>query len=335
MQQIIDYKNDTGNGYSKTLLCFMQLFIVSNYSNTYYVTGMVLSNDSRSFIQAPSLVDEDSVTGKTVELPTVDGVCSNEGFTGDLAGNASTATRLQTQRTLWGRPFDGSANVSGALTGVAGITMTGKLTGASAALSGTLSVDGVTTLSANLVFDKSTSAIWMANAAGTGYAVLETSGNNFLLGSNGFTGTTTVRAYSQVNFSFHGATNAVYVNKTAGLVSTLGVTAMQTASASDIRLKTALRPVGLRVEDIAAAPAFTFAWKARPLAHRQAGTSAQYWQGLLPEAVGRMPDGHLTLDYAALALVSAVQVARRVLRQDEEIRRMRDRVRELEERINN
>lgn len=36
MQQIVDYKNDSGNGYANTLLCFMQLFIVSNYSNTYY-----------------------------------------------------------------------------------------------------------------------------------------------------------------------------------------------------------------------------------------------------------------------------------------------------------
>lgn len=36
MQQIVDYKNDPGNGYANTLLCFMQLFIVSNYSNTYY-----------------------------------------------------------------------------------------------------------------------------------------------------------------------------------------------------------------------------------------------------------------------------------------------------------
>ncbi len=30
MQQIVDYKNDAGNGYSNSLLCFMQLFIVSN-----------------------------------------------------------------------------------------------------------------------------------------------------------------------------------------------------------------------------------------------------------------------------------------------------------------
>lgn len=36
MQQIIDYKNDPGNGYTNSLLCFIQLFIVSNRSNTYY-----------------------------------------------------------------------------------------------------------------------------------------------------------------------------------------------------------------------------------------------------------------------------------------------------------
>lgn len=36
MQQIVDYKSDPGNGYTNSLLCFMQLFIVSNRSNTYY-----------------------------------------------------------------------------------------------------------------------------------------------------------------------------------------------------------------------------------------------------------------------------------------------------------
>lgn len=39
MQQIVDYKNDAGNGYTNTLLCFMQLFIVSNQANTYYFTN--------------------------------------------------------------------------------------------------------------------------------------------------------------------------------------------------------------------------------------------------------------------------------------------------------
>ena len=36
MEQIVDYKNDPGNGYTKTLLCFLQLFIVSNRSETWY-----------------------------------------------------------------------------------------------------------------------------------------------------------------------------------------------------------------------------------------------------------------------------------------------------------
>ena len=34
MEQIVEYKNDPGNGYTNSLLCFMQLFIVSNESNT-------------------------------------------------------------------------------------------------------------------------------------------------------------------------------------------------------------------------------------------------------------------------------------------------------------
>ena len=36
MQQIVDYKNDMGNGYTNSLLCFIQMFIVSNQTNTYY-----------------------------------------------------------------------------------------------------------------------------------------------------------------------------------------------------------------------------------------------------------------------------------------------------------
>ena len=45
MQQVVDYKNDPGNGYGKTLLCFLQLFIVSNRSDTWYFAN----NNSRHF----------------------------------------------------------------------------------------------------------------------------------------------------------------------------------------------------------------------------------------------------------------------------------------------
>ena len=36
MQQILEYKQDPGNGYTSTLLCFMQIFVVSNRSRTWY-----------------------------------------------------------------------------------------------------------------------------------------------------------------------------------------------------------------------------------------------------------------------------------------------------------
>ncbi|MEM9218222.1 MAG: type I restriction endonuclease subunit R [Cyanobacteria bacterium P01_F01_bin.150] len=45
MQQIVNYKSEPGNGYTKTLLCFLQLFIVSNRSDTWYFAN----NNSRHF----------------------------------------------------------------------------------------------------------------------------------------------------------------------------------------------------------------------------------------------------------------------------------------------
>ena len=45
MKQIVDYKSDPGNGYTKTLLCFIQIFVVSNRTDTWYFTN----NNARHF----------------------------------------------------------------------------------------------------------------------------------------------------------------------------------------------------------------------------------------------------------------------------------------------
>ena len=45
MEQIVEYKNEPGNGYTNTLLCFMQIFIVSNESDTRYFAN----NSGRHF----------------------------------------------------------------------------------------------------------------------------------------------------------------------------------------------------------------------------------------------------------------------------------------------
>ena len=45
IEQIVEYKNDIGNGFTRTLLCFMQVFVVSNRDSTYYFAN----NNARHF----------------------------------------------------------------------------------------------------------------------------------------------------------------------------------------------------------------------------------------------------------------------------------------------
>ncbi|MCC6330845.1 MAG: type I restriction endonuclease subunit R [Ignavibacteria bacterium] len=64
MEQIVDYKSDPGNGYTRTLLCFLQLFIVSNRDRTYYFANNnarhFAFNAKESFLPIYEFADEDS-----------------------------------------------------------------------------------------------------------------------------------------------------------------------------------------------------------------------------------------------------------------------------------
>jgi type I restriction enzyme R subunit len=62
MEQIVKYKNDSGNGYTNSLLCFIQLFIVSDETNTYYFANnkkehFTFNADER-FLPVYQLADE-------------------------------------------------------------------------------------------------------------------------------------------------------------------------------------------------------------------------------------------------------------------------------------
>lgn len=64
MEQIVEYKNDPGNGFTNSLLCFMQLFIVSNESNTYYFANNNKEHFSfhadEQFLPVYQLADKDN-----------------------------------------------------------------------------------------------------------------------------------------------------------------------------------------------------------------------------------------------------------------------------------
>jgi type I restriction enzyme R subunit len=72
MQQIVDYKNEPGNGYENSLLCFMQLFIVSNRANTYYFANNknehFVFNADEQFLPIYQLADENNRKITHIEL---------------------------------------------------------------------------------------------------------------------------------------------------------------------------------------------------------------------------------------------------------------------------
>jgi type I restriction enzyme R subunit len=72
MQQIVDYKNEAGNGYGNSLLCYMQLFIVSNRTNTYYFANNknqhFAFNADEQFLPIYQLADESNKKITHIEL---------------------------------------------------------------------------------------------------------------------------------------------------------------------------------------------------------------------------------------------------------------------------
>ena len=89
MQQIVEYKNEAGNGYGKSLLCYLQLFIVSNKTNTYYFANNnnqhFAFNADEQFLPIYQLADEnnkkiahlESFTEKFLTKCTLGGMISN------------------------------------------------------------------------------------------------------------------------------------------------------------------------------------------------------------------------------------------------------------------
>ncbi len=97
-------------------------------------------------------------------------------FNGALSGNASTATKLQTARTLWGKSFDGSAAITGDLTSV------GNITGSAAVI---LKATGILTLLGTtgvyLKYNNEDAKSLVLN--GTAFKPFDTAHNKLTLGS--------------------------------------------------------------------------------------------------------------------------------------------------------
>lgn len=121
-----------------------------------------------------------------------------------------------------------------------------------------------------------------------------------------------------------------------GFYSTKFISAKGTADTSDMRFKRVVGPVDLTVAQIAEAPLFTFEWRDEEAPGAFVGTSAQYWEKVLPQSVIRLNDRrHLFYGELALAgsIVNSRAIERMTARYDRWLGKHETRVQRLERRI--
>ena len=224
-------------------------------------------------------------------------------FHGSLDGNASSASKLATARTIWGQSFDGTGNVNGNIDPMA------------------------------------PSTFYCGNNTNQWYYVYTMhlyakSGSNLSIGANN---STHIFINSSGNVGI-GTTSPSYKLHIVGTAYASGniIAGGDITAGSDIRYKDKIQDLRLSVHDIALAPAFTYKWNNRKddaLVH--IGSSAQYWLNTdAKDAVyyDKQNDFY-HLNYASLALCNTIILARGMETQDEKIARLEERINELENKL--
>jgi hypothetical protein len=190
-------------------------------------------------------------------------------------GVANYAAKLATARTIWGQSFDGSTNVSGAMTGVTNVN--------------------------NLMrFDDTNKKVTIGSTAGSSKVGINNVNPTYDLD---VTGT---------------------IHATTGILSDGYVTALATSTTSDKRLKDIKENLDLPIETFAEAPAVKFEWKNNKELGMQAGTIAQYWEEKLKEVVHKGEDGNLSMQYDVAALLGTITIAKKVVEQEDRIKKLED-----------
>lgn len=298
--------------WSHSQIAYVDLYIgSSSKTNDYFWYTVGCAKSYTTWTANPTLV------GDAHEFTTVQGCKSDKGFTGYLTGTASSATKLQNSRTIWGQSFDGTGNVSGALTGVTSITASGH------AKVYSLKTDHIC-IECDNSGNSSGRSSEINNYDGHIYLQHDTSHNCFICTGGGKVGIGT----NNPSYKLH-IVGKAYASENI-------IAAGDLTAGSDIRYKDKIQDLRLSVHDIALAPAFTYKWNNREddaLVH--IGSSAQYWLNTnAKDAVyyDKQNDFY-HLNYASLALCNTIILARGMETQEEKIARLEDRIKELEDKL--
>lgn len=113
------------------------------------------------------------------------------------------------------------------------------------------------------------------------------------------------------------------------------LTASSVTQSSDIRLKDIVEEIEPDINDIAAARIIKYTKKDDKNEQKQVrvGSIAQDWLNILPESVFEGADGYYTLNYSEIALISAVEAAREIVKLKEENASLKAQIAKIIEKI--
>lgn len=272
------------------------------------------------------------------KLKTVDG--SSSGLDADLldgkhlsdilASNVASATKLATPKTIWGQSFDGTADITGNMSGVSNITMSGDIF-----MSNNMGIGMKTKAGSNRYVMLIGTDDILRIGGGAATAGL----NTYLLGNNiqfrygksqAFGMVLTDAGYFGVNVE-----SPAYRVDVGGDIHTSGTLTQD----SDIRLKNINKDILLSIEDIANAPLFEFTYKNDEHKRIHVGTSAQYWVERNNWFCKKQNNGYYDMEIQNLALASAISIAKEFKKYKEEtestISSMKKEIEELKQLILN
>lgn len=273
--------------------------------------------------------------------PTGSWPISVTGSSASTTGNAATATTLQTARTINGVSFNGSADITisapdNTKLPLAGGTMTGQLTGITSGASTTASFfAGTTGGSYASVYTRRGVPFTVFGAdSGSSY---KPAFNMIYSHNSGWDGVYSIGVLNE-SAANPGAFNIMHINSgggqqyvwnfqghTGNFTSPGNVTAN-----SDERLKKDWQKLPSDfIYNLSKVKTGTYTRTDSD--ERQAGSSAQDWQKLLPEVVqtANDEDKTLSLAYGNAALVSAVELAKKVVEQEERIKKLEELISKL------
>lgn len=143
-----------------------------------------------------------------------------------------------------------------------------------------------------------------------------------------------VQVYNDYMYVGRGTANSLRIDPSGNCLAIGGITMY-----SDLRKKTILNHVELSLKEVADAPLIEHYYNSDEKKTTHVGSVAQYWAGLNDWFCKEDEEGFLTMEIQNAALASAISVARELTRYesktDKQIKKLKKRIGELEEEIEN